>query len=68
MSVETLTANILNSLEGLSKCRKKFMLHLFPLLLALRGRVNFMQLGRYGSYNESTFRKHFKANFDFFYF
>jgi len=41
MSVETLIANILSSLEGLSKCRKKFMLHLFPLLLALLGRVNF---------------------------
>jgi len=34
MSVEALTANILNGLEGLSKCRKKFMFHLFPLLLA----------------------------------
>jgi hypothetical protein len=66
MSVETLTANIRNGLEGLSKCRKKFMLHLFLLLLALHGRVNFVQLGRYGSYNESTFRKHFKLTFYFF--
>jgi hypothetical protein len=35
------------------------------LLLSLRGRFNFMNLGRYGQFNEVTYRQHFSKGFDF---
>jgi len=41
------------------------MIHLFWLLLSMRGRINFEQLGRYSSHNEGTFRNNFDKPFDF---
>lgn len=65
MSIKTLTANILSKIPNVDKWQQKFIIHLFWLLLALRGRVNFEQLGRYSPYNESTFRNNFDKFFDF---
>jgi hypothetical protein len=44
---------------------KKLFLHLLILILQLRGRLNFTQMGRYGVYNEVTYRENFKKHFDF---
>lgn len=65
MSIKTLTANILSKIQTLDKWQQKFIIHLFWLILTLRGRVNFEQLGRYSHYNESTFRNNFDKFFDF---
>lgn len=35
------------------------------LFLSLRGRINFLQLSRYGKYNECTYRAGFEKDFDF---
>ncbi len=42
----------------------KFLLHLFPLLLSIRGRTNFVNLARYSDSAESTYRKNYADNFD----
>ncbi|MBK8500801.1 MAG: hypothetical protein IPL46_00575 [Saprospiraceae bacterium] len=34
--------------------------------LSIRGRINFLQLARYGKYHESTYRMGFERDFDFF--
>ena len=65
MSIKTLTANILSKIPNLDKWQQKFIIHLFWLLLSMRGRVNFEQLGRYSHYNESTFRNNFDKFFDY---
>ncbi|MBK8505507.1 MAG: hypothetical protein IPL46_26910 [Saprospiraceae bacterium] len=33
--------------------------------LSIRGRINFLQLARYGKYHESTYRMGFERDFDF---
>ena len=65
MSIKTLTANILSKIPKIDKWQEKFIIHLFWLLISMRGRVNFEQLGRYSKYNESTFRNNFDKSFDF---
>ncbi len=46
--------------------RKKFLGHIFVLFVSLRGRINFLNMARYGSYSEKTSRTHFEEPFDFF--
>ena len=65
MSIKTLTANILSKLGKIEKRQQKFLIHLFWLIISMRGRINFVQFGRYSHYNESTFRNNFDKPFDF---
>ncbi len=65
MSIKILTAKILSKIPKIDKRQQKFIIHLFWLLLTMRGRVNFIQLGRYSYYNEGTFRNNFSKPFDF---
>jgi len=60
-----LIANILNQLEGLNVCRRRFMEHIFLLILIMRGRHNFLGLSRYGVYNERSYRDNYEKDFDF---
>lgn len=62
---EALVTAILDKMAGLNKARKKFMLHLFQLFLGLRGRYNFLNMARYGTYSEQSYRNHFGRDFDF---
>ena len=50
---------------GLNKCRKDFFLHTLGLYLGIKGRVNFLQLERYGNSDEQSFRNQFEKPFDF---
>jgi hypothetical protein len=65
MSIETLTSTILQKMTGLPKPRREFLQHLMSLLVSLRGRFNFMNLSRWGHFNELTYRQHFGKAFDF---
>lgn len=65
MRVKLLTAQILKKIPTIGKCQRKFILHLFPLWLVIRGRYNFMNLSRYGEYIEDTYRNNFARSFDF---
>ena len=65
MSIKLLTAKILSKIPKVDKWQQKFIIHLFWLLIAMRGKVNFEQLGRYSEHNEGTFRNNFAKFFDF---
>ncbi|CAN5839593.1 transposase [soil metagenome] len=65
MSIGTLTSTILQKMTGLPKRRREFLQHLMRLLVSLRGRFNFMNLSRWGQFNELTYRQHFSKTFDF---
>lgn len=65
MSVETLTTKLLDIFPKMELRRKNFIVHVFYLFIALPGRINFMQFGRYSPYHESTFRRNFAQAFDF---
>ncbi len=56
---------ILDKMPGINKWRRRFIVESFLLLLSIRGRINFLQLGRYGRYNECTYRAGFEKDFDF---
>ena len=62
--VSTLAGLILREMSEIGKWQRKFLLHLFPLWLSIRGRYNFTNLARYGGHQESTYRKHFSRDFD----
>lgn len=44
--------------------QRQFVLELFRVLFAMRGRVNFTNMARYSSYIEQTFRRQFQKAFD----
>jgi len=41
------------------------MIHILGLYLTIKGRINFLQMERYGLYRESTYRNNFAKEFDF---
>lgn len=55
----------LEKISGINKSCKKFMVHIMTLYLYLRGRYNFMNMERYGTYSEKSYRNHFSEKFDF---
>lgn len=64
--MKTRIEKMLARMTGLTGVRKNFLTHLFVLFISLPGRVNFLNMARYGSYSEKTYRTHFEAGFDFF--
>jgi len=62
---------IINTLQnkvfaGLNKARKDFIISVLWHFLSIKGRINFLQLGRFSPYCEQTHRIHFEQEFDFF--
>lgn len=62
---QKLIANIMNQLAGLKASRRRFMIHIFLLIITIRGRHNFLGLSRYGKYNEQSYRDNYEKEFDF---
>ncbi|MCL7928513.1 transposase [Halomonas llamarensis] len=56
---------VLQQMSSLKKPQRRFMLALLPLLMCLRGRVNFRNLSRYSDYHEKTFSRWYRRDFDF---
>ncbi|SHJ39116.1 Transposase DDE domain-containing protein [Tangfeifania diversioriginum] len=46
-----------------NKCRKDFICEVVILLLSIKGRVNFLQLGRFGNSKEHRYRQQFEKPF-----
>jgi hypothetical protein len=57
--------NILTKIQQLNKWRKDFIIKVLWLLLCIKGRVNFLQLERFGNYSEQRYRQQFETEFDF---
>ena len=49
----------------LNKYRKDFIVEVFILFMSIKGRINFLQLSRYGKYGEQRYRQQFEKQFDF---
>jgi hypothetical protein len=59
----SLIIRILNNISVFNKCRKDFFCEVVILLLSIKGRVNFLQLGRYGNFKEQRYRQQFEKPF-----
>lgn len=56
---------VLQQMSNVTQPQRKFILVLLPLLMSLRGRVNFRNLSRYSDYHEKTFSRWYRREFDF---
>ncbi len=61
----TVVTKILDQMSFIPKPQRKFLPVLFMTILTVRGRANFLNLSRYSTYHERTFRRHFKQDFNF---
>jgi len=61
----SLIISILTRMDRVNKYRKDFLLEIFVLILSIKGKINFLQLARYGNFKEQRYRKQFEKEFDF---
>ncbi|QZE15716.1 transposase [Halosquirtibacter laminarini] len=55
----------LYKMSDVGRVRRNFIIETFCLFLSIIGKINFLQLARYGTKNELTYRKQFAKSFDF---
>lgn len=60
-----LIISIIENMKSINECRKAFLTETFVLFLCIKGRINFLQLGRYGKFKEQRYRQQFEKKFDF---
>jgi DDE superfamily endonuclease len=60
----TIVNAILKQMPAVGRPQRQFLVLLFSTILALRGRVNFRHLSRYGDYSERTIARQFRRAFD----
>jgi len=51
--------------QSLGKWRKDFIINVLWLILSIHGKINFLQLARYGKRGEQHYRNQFSKKFDF---
>jgi hypothetical protein len=61
---KSLISAIIAKIDKTNKPRKKFIQHILILFMGLRGKYNFMNMARYGEYNEKTYRSQMEQSFD----
>lgn len=61
---EGLISAIIAKIGKTTKPTQKFINHILILYMGLRGRYNFMNIARYGRYNEKTYRNQMEKPFD----
>jgi hypothetical protein len=64
-SYKILIINTLNKISSFNKCRVDFLCEIFVLFLCIKGRINFLQLGRFGKFKEQRYRQQFEKPFPF---
>jgi hypothetical protein len=65
MTIATIVSAILQQMPKGTKWQKKFIVHILPLFMGIRGKGNMKQMNRYGSYNETTYHNQLKKTFDY---
>lgn len=67
-TIKCLIINILDNsvFDKLNKSRKDFIVNVLWHILSIKGKINFLQLGRFSPYSEQTYRNQFAKKFDFF--
>jgi len=61
---ESLISAIIAKIGQTTKPRQKFLQHILILYMGLRGKYNFTNMSRYGSYNEKTYRNQMEKQFN----
>ena len=64
-SYKQLIISMLTKRTDINKWRKDFLTEIFMLFLSIKGRINFLQLARYGQFGEQRYRQQFEKPFDF---
>jgi len=64
-SYQNVIIRTLSKLSNINKRRKDFIYEVFILFMSIKGRINFLQLGRYGLSGEQRYRPQFEKPFDF---
>jgi hypothetical protein len=57
-----------SSFSELNKPRKDFIVSVLWHILSIKGKINFLQFGRFSLLGEQTYRNQFEKKFDFFVF
>jgi len=65
LSYKMLCEQCFLSLKPLNKRRKKFFISVLWLFLSIKGKINFLQLERYGDSCEQSYRQQFDKAFEF---
>ena len=55
---------ILLKMSGIGVIQSRFISHILLLILSIKGKINFLQLERHGSYSERSYRSNFSKEFD----
>ncbi len=67
MQYQSEALEALKSMTNLGKPFEKVIMDVLKLFMAIPGKINFLQMGRYGQFSEQTYRNTFtKGNFDWF--
>jgi hypothetical protein len=61
----TFISSMIDKLPNINQWRRTFLMETLILFLSIRGRINFLQLARYGKYKEQRYRQQFEKRFDF---
>jgi len=56
---------IISKINGINKSQKDFFIGTIFIFLTIKGKINFIQMGRYSTSREIRFRNMFKKVFDF---
>ena len=57
--------NVLGTMSNINSWRKDFINEALILFLSIKGRINFLQLARFGKHEEQRYRQQFEKPFDF---
>ena len=57
--------SFLSLIKPLNKWRKDFIIEVLWLILSIQGKINFLQLARYGKHGEQHYRNQFSKKFDY---
>jgi len=60
---ESLIKAIIRNIDNTTKSRQKFIVYVLILYMGLRGKYNFINMTRYGSYSEKTYRNQMSKPF-----
>ena len=52
-------------MSNINSWREEFITETLILFLCIKGRINFLQLGRFGKHKEQRYRQQFEKPFDF---
>ncbi len=65
LNLNTLIHKMLNKIIVSNKPQRDFFIEIMFLFLSVKGKLNFLQFGRYGKFGEQRYRQQFEKEFDF---